>query len=119
VTINGGEIKLAAFSEVRQLIISNFLSADWYGAWFTDMGNVWYGPETNIEGDVSQNILKEGKFHFNDFYKQIAVGSGLGVRLDWDFVILRLDFSTRVHDLDEGWFKDDNIYFSFGIGHSF
>ncbi len=119
VTINGGEIKLAAFSEVRQLIISNFLSADWYGAWFTDMGNVWYGPETNIEGDASQNILKEGKFRFNDFYKQIAVGSGLGVRLDWDFVILRLDFSTRVHDLDEGWFNDGNLYFSFGIGHSF
>ncbi len=119
VAINGGEIKLAAFSEFRQLLISNFLSANWLGAWFVDMGNVWYGPETSIQGNVSQNILERGKFYYDEFYKQIAVGSGVGLRLDWEFVVLRLDLSNRIHDLENGWFKDKGLYFSFGVGHSF
>ncbi len=129
VTINGGEIKLLAQAEVRQNIIGNFLSADWIGAWFNDAGNIWYGPRTEFpartdNGDPipptqRQRVIDDGKFKFDRFHKQIAVGSGLGLRIDWDYVIVRFDFAFRVHDLQKGWFQDKKMYFSFGIGHSF
>lgn len=130
VTINGGQIKLMSQIELRQQIIGNFLSSDWIAAFFTDAGNIWYGPRTElstanspvsqqISDDQRQQLLELGKFRFNDFYKQIAVGSGLGLRLDWEYVVIRFDFAFRIHDLQKGWFQDKSPYFSFGIGHSF
>lgn len=119
VSINGGEIKLAAFTEVRQTFLHNVLSADWIAAWFNDAGNVWYGPANNFRGQDSQQLLDEGKFYFDRFYKQVAVSTGLGLRLDWDYVVARFDFAFRAHDLQAGWFNNKQLYFSFGIGHSF
>ena len=127
VTINGGEIKLLAQTEVRQQLIKNFLSANWIGAWFTDAGNIWYGPRTEFPSSGTsqqtesqrERLLELGKFKFDEFYKQIAVSSGLGLRLDWEYVVARFDFAFRIHDLQDGWFKDKTPYFTFGIGHSF
>ncbi len=127
VTINGGGIKLLAQTEARQTLFRDFLSADWIGAWFTDAGNIWYEPSTEFptSGDGSATAaereaqLRQGKFYFDNFYKQIAVGSGLGLRLDWQYVVVRFDFAFRVHDLQQGWFNNKKLYFSFGIGHSF
>jgi len=127
VTINGGEIKLLAQTEVRQSLIKDFLSANWIGAWFTDAGNIWYGPRTEFpssgSGSQTQSQRKKqlelGKFQFDEFYKQIAVSSGIGLRLDWEYVVARFDFALRIHDLQDGWFKDNTPYFTFGIGHSF
>ncbi len=130
VTINGGEIKLLAQTEVRQRIIRDFISADWIAAWFTDAGNIWYGPRTEFPTSSTltggqttpsqrQQLLEQGKFKFDQFYKQIAVGSGIGLRLDWEYVVARLDFAFRIHDLQQGWFDNKKLYFSFGIGHSF
>ena len=119
VTINGGEIKLAAFTELRQIFFRDVLSADWQLAWYTDAGNVWYGPKNTFRGEDDTDILEEGRFKFDNFYNQIAVGSGLGLRLDWNYIIVRFDFTYRIHDLQLGWFENNNMYFSFGIGHSF
>lgn len=128
VTINGGEIKLLAQTEVRQRFITNFLSANWIAALFADSGNIWYGPRTQFPSasDGSSNItveqqrsLQRGKFYFDEFHKQIAVGSGFGFRLDWEYLVARFDFAFRLHDLQDGWFKNKKLYFSFGIGHSF
>ncbi len=117
--IPGGEIKLAAFSEVRQTFIRNFLSANWMAAWFIDAGNVWYGPKNDFRDQNNQDRLEQGRFRFDNFYNQIAVGSGPGLRLDWEYVVVRFDFAFRLHDLQEGWFNNKQMYFSFGIGHSF
>ncbi|NGP87936.1 BamA/TamA family outer membrane protein [Aliifodinibius halophilus] len=128
VTINGGEIKLLAQTEVRQRFIRDFFSADWIAGWFTDAGNIWYGPRTEFPSNSGngqttasqrERLLKLGKFKFNNFHKQIAVSSGLGLRLDWEYVVARFDFAFRIHDLQKGWFNDKKLYFSFGIGHSF
>jgi len=119
VTINGGEIKLAAYTEARQVFIRNLLSANWIAAWYADAGNVWYGPRNDFRNEENQDQLERGRFKFNDFYNQIAVGSGLGLRLDWEYLIVRFDFTFRAHDLEVGWFNDPKLYFSFGIGHSF
>ncbi len=127
--VSGGEIKLLAKVELRQKFLNDFLAADWIFAVFADAGNVWYGPGNailssdngNNLGQIAQNRvnLEEGQFHFDTFYKQIAVGSGFGVRLDFTYLIVRFDFAFRIHDLEKGWFENDRLYFSFGIGHSF
>ena len=53
------------------------------GAAFIDAGNIWTLRDyTNQPG---------GQFHFSDFYKQIAVAYGLGLRLNFDYFVLRLD----------------------------
>lgn len=119
VSIPGGEIKLAAFTELRHIFMRNVLSAQWHVAWHTDAGNVWYGPKNSFRDEENVDILQNGKFFFDTFYKQIAVSSGIGLRLDWDFIVARFDFSNRIHDIGRGWFNDKRFRFSFGIGHSF
>lgn len=62
-----------------------------YGAAFTDFGNVW---TTRRRGEAQS----DAQFDFNRFYREIAVGSGLGVRFDFTFLIIRLDFAAKVYD---------------------
>lgn len=119
VTIPGGEIKLALFKEFRHVILSNVLGANWLVAWHTDAGNVWYGPENTFRSEENVELLNDGKFFLDSFYKQVAVGSGFGIRFDWEYLVARFDFTFRIHDLEEGWFNNRTAYFSFGIGHSF
>jgi glycosyltransferase involved in cell wall biosynthesis len=57
---NGGEIKLAAFAELRQEIAENFLASNWALAFFVDSGNIWNG---------SQNPNTETHFKWNSFIK--------------------------------------------------
>lgn len=94
------------------------------GSWFVDAGNIW---------SISKDDRREGgAFDFKSFYKQLAVGSGLGLRLDFDFFIFRLDFGLKLHDpaMPEGsrWIvKDDKLFmfrghnwaFNLGIGYPF
>ncbi|MCQ2974586.1 MAG: BamA/TamA family outer membrane protein [Bacteroidales bacterium] len=94
------------------------------GAWFVDAGNIW-----SINADDKRT---GGDFDFKRFYKEIAVGTGLGLRLDFDFFIFRTDFGLKLHDpcLPEGnrWlikndkrfmFKSSNWSFCLGIGYPF
>jgi len=60
------------------------------GAVFVDAGNIW---------DIKLNDQRpEGLFKLNRFYKEIAVGSGLGFRFDFSFLILRFDFGIKMYD---------------------
>lgn len=136
VAVNGGEVKLLGKVELRQVFLSNFLASNWIFALFADAGNVWYGPGNDIlNNGYPDNLggmtdlkktLEKGQFHFDTFYEQIAVGSGVGLRLDFTYLIVRFDFAIRVHDPQQNWFPDFEkadedgwLYFSFGIGHSF
>ncbi|WP_233505589.1 BamA/TamA family outer membrane protein [Rhodohalobacter sp. SW132] len=119
VRVPGGEVKLAAYKELRQIFMRDVLNAQWHVAWHTDAGNVWYGPRSSLLDDDGNELLNDGRFYIDRFYNQIAVGSGFGLRLDWEFIVARFDFTFRVHDLDRGWFENRRGYFSFGIGHSF
>jgi outer membrane protein assembly factor BamA len=49
---------------------------------FIDAGNVW------LRKKDSQRELAE--FQFNRFYKEIAIGAGMGLRLNFDFFIINL-----------------------------
>lgn len=116
VTVNGADIKLATFLEARQVLLRNFLSTNWSFATFVDAGNIWNGPRSRFS---------DGKFRFDSFYDEIAVGTGIGIRLDWEYVIFRVDMAWRAYDpaRDDGalrgWFNNSNSYIHFGIGHAF
>jgi len=112
----GGDVKLEAAVEARQTLLRNVLgSTDWIGALFADAGNAWIGPR-----NPGPDALR---FRLADFYEQIGVGSGLGLRLDWDFLVLRLDVAFKVHDplQRENPFPDGigSPRLHFGIGHAF
>lgn len=57
---------------------------------FIDAGNIW----TIREYEGQEN----GAFKVNRFYKEIAVAWGLGLRLDFDFVLVRLDCGWKAYD---------------------
>jgi outer membrane protein assembly factor BamA len=83
-----GEVLLEGSVEYRFPVYS-FIK----GALFTDFGNVWtLQPDTNRPG---------AEFRANNFYKQFAVGSGFGIRMDFTFLILRFDIATKVYDPTE------------------
>ncbi len=83
-----GEVLLEGSLEYRFPVYS-FIK----GALFTDFGNVWtLQPDANREG---------AEFLFDRFYKQFAVGSGFGIRMDFTFLILRFDIATKVYDPTE------------------
>lgn len=111
-----GDIKLLANFELRHNILWKL-----NGALFVDAGNIW-----NIYENPS---FPEGKFKFNSFYKQIALGAGYGVRIDFTFFIIRFDLAFKFHDpsipTNNKWvYSQGNSYYkkpilNFGIGYPF
>lgn len=84
-----GDIQLEANIEYR-FPIKNISGVQVNGAVFTDIGNVWLlkkqaGPPEEI-------------FNFGRLGKDIAVGAGVGLRIDFNFFILRFDYSYKVKD---------------------
>ena len=61
-----------------------------HGAVFIDAGNVWLQSE-----DASR---LGGDFKMDRFYKEIALGTGFGLRADFNFFIIRLDVGLKAHD---------------------
>lgn len=80
-----GDIRLDLSAEYR-VRLWKFIHA----AAFVDAGNIWTIREYETQAG--------GMFHWNTFYKQIALSYGAGVRLDFSFLILRLDLGVRLHD---------------------
>jgi outer membrane protein assembly factor BamA len=77
-----GDVKLDLNAEMRTFLFWKF-----YGAAFVDAGNIW--TIRNYEEQPG------GQFKWNQFYKQIAVAYGLGIRLNFDYFILRFDFGMK------------------------
>lgn len=115
-----GDIKLLANIEYRAKLIGVM-----EGALFLDAGNIWLWDEGSKEG---------GAFKFNEFYQQIALGTGFGLRFDFSFFILRFDLSfplynpryepgdrwafDKINPLDREW-RRDNLIFNIGIGYPY
>ncbi|MCS7155045.1 MAG: BamA/TamA family outer membrane protein [Bacteroidota bacterium] len=93
----GADIKLEASLEWRTELLRNFLAANWNAAFFSDAGNVWYGPRNPGP--------EAGRFRFPESLGQLAWGAGLGLRLDWTFVVFRADWAVRLYDpaIGRGW----------------
>jgi outer membrane translocation and assembly module TamA len=82
---NIGDIKLEFNLEYRFKINKKIQPA-----FFVDAGNIWLFRE-----DTSR---PNAQFDPNRFYKEIAVGAGAGLRLDFDFFIVRLDAGIPLKD---------------------
>ena len=121
--ILGGDIYLEASVELRYTAWRKVLAADWIGVLFTDVGNVWFGPRNPGFGDLPPGVA-DGRFHFNSFYKEIGVGSGFGLRIAWEYLIVRFDLAYKVFDPkypNRGLFPHGfkRLQPHFGIGHTF
>jgi len=110
------DIKLEANLEYRFRLI-NILE----GALFLDAGNIWaINDKDNREG---------AKFEIGRFYKQIAMGAGLGFRFDFSYFIFRLDLGLKLRDPSQksgnGWIignrklNNDDFNLTFAIGYPF
>lgn len=80
-----GDIRFEANVEYRFRIIS-----DLHGAVFLDAGNVWLMRKDEARPN--------GEFTLKNFPKQIALGTGVGLRYDLDFLVFRLDLGIALHD---------------------
>lgn len=109
-----GDIQLEANLELRFPVYSFIKSA-----LFADVGNIWLMNK--------QESYPGGDFSFNRFYKEFAMDVGLGLRLDFNFFILRVDFAMPIRDpsMPEGdrWVLDkwkiSDMIINFGIGYPF
>lgn len=110
---NEANMKLAFNVEQRFSVLG-----DLKGALFVDVGNIW---------NVLDNVA-DPRARFNDFksLKDIAVGSGFGLRYDFNFFVLRFDIGFKTYnpalDLGNRWFKNYNFsdaVFNVGINYPF
>lgn len=116
-----GDIKLEFNSEVRIHVASVFNVAA-----FIDAGNIW------LQQDIPD---KSGsQFKFNKFYQDIAVGGGIGIRIDASIVVVRFDLATpfripylppnerwvfnKINFGDPDWRKK-NLILNIAIGYPF
>lgn len=124
-----GDMKLEANIEYRFDIFWKL-----EGAAFIDAGNVW-----NMALNYDDSVSGESLFHWNDFYKAIAANWGLGIRADFNFLIVRVDWGMKFHDParttlignpdhpginsawmgPKDWFSRDGYAVHFGVGYPF
>ncbi len=88
----GGDVKLEMNTEYRFNIFRYFK-----GAVFVDAGNVWL---------LKSNPSEMGTpFKFSTFMDELAVGAGMGLRIDVSFFILRFDLAMP---LRKPWLEENN-----------
>ena len=111
---NVGSLKLLTSLEYRYEILNSLK-----GALFIDAGNIW---------DISNSELStpEGSFTGFESFKEVAVGSGFGLRYDLSFILIRLDLGFKTYEpyISDGtkWFVNynfGNAVYNFGISYPF
>ncbi|SFT92671.1 Outer membrane protein assembly factor BamA [Chryseobacterium formosense] len=121
-----GDVKLEMNAEYRANLFK-FLNV----AAFVDAGNIWL---INDEFDDNGKNLRPGGKFSKEFLSEIAVGAGVGLRLDFSILILRLDLAMplrvpyyekgdrwafdRINFGDSGW-RRDNLILNIAIGYPF
>ena len=109
-----GDLLIEGNFEYRFHVFRSF-----FGAAFIDVGNIWLLNKDNRKPN--------GNFEFDRFYKEFAVGGGMGIRWDLNFFVLRLDLAAPL--ADPSYPEGDRWLFgkaplkrttlNFGIGYPF
>ena len=110
---NEANFKLAFNLEYRTSLFGKFK-----GALFVDVGNIW-----NVFDDVEDSAMKfDGLQDLNE----LAIGTGFGVRYDFNFFVIRLDVGFKTYNpsykIGSRWLNDYNIdkaVFNIGINYPF
>lgn len=112
-----GDVKLEANLEYRFPMFWKLC-----GAVFTDVGNIWTLKETDSDKGYHTH------FDLKNLAASLAADWGIGLRVDLNFLILRLDMGMKVYDpsLDTArwrspsqWLKKDGYTLHFGVGYPF
>jgi outer membrane protein insertion porin family len=102
-----GDMQLEANFEYRFNII-RFGSYKIASALYTDMGNIW-----NIR-DTDQD--PKAGFKLDRLYQDLAIGVGTGLRLDFNYFLIRIDCAFKMKDptrnYNEGWLDFNNLKWS-------
>ena len=110
---NEANMKIALSSEFRFKIAGSLK-----GAVFADAGNIW---------NVLDNVVDD-KSTFTSFsdLKEIALGSGFGLRYDLSFFVIRFDLGFKTYnpanETNRRWFREynfSNSVLNFGINYPF
>ncbi len=116
-----GDVRIESSLEYRFPLAGVFK-----GAVFADAGNIW-----NVPGDDQD---AERVFRFSTFPSQIAVGAGIGIRVDTPVIVLRLDTAIPLRkpwraagdrwvaseiDLTDRDWRRENLVFNLAIGYPF
>lgn len=117
-----GDVQLEGNLEFR-FPVYNF-SGVWLNmALFTDVGNIWLLKK--------QAGLPETIFRFDSFLDDLAVGVGIGARIDFSYFVIRLDYAYKARDpsptvangpLQNKWFGyklKNGDQFQLGINYPF
>jgi hypothetical protein len=74
-------------------------------ALFTDMGNIWNTRDTKQDPTAG--------FEFNRLYKDLAIGVGTGLRIDFNYFLIRIDYAMKLKDPsrnnNNGWLDLNNM----------
>lgn len=84
-TLYTGDIKLELNVEYRGTLYRSFKYA-----FFVDAGNIWLSKKNKD--------MPGADFSFSRFYEEIAVDVGVGLRLDFNFFVIRLDYAVPIYD---------------------
>ena len=102
--MQNGDMKFVANLEYRTNLFGSL-----NGAIFLDAGNVWFRQEQNfsVNGSVDPAVIalselfkylyRDTKFEFKNLLKQTALGTGIGLRYDLGFLVIRLDWGIAIH----------------------
>ena len=119
--LQNGDIKLVMNLEYRRQLFGKL-----HGALFLDAGNIWNFDE-DYDDEEARQIFAGTKFQFKNILNDLALGTGIGIRYDLDFLILRLDWGIGLHvpyDTGKsGYFNIDSFSrqqtLHFAIGYPF
>lgn len=115
-----GDIKLELNAEYRANIYK-FLNV----AFFADAGNIWL---------INEDVDRPGAKFSKEFVSEVAVGAGVGLRLDFSILILRLDVAMPLrvpyYEKNDRWtfdkikfgdssWRKDNLILNIAIGYPF
>lgn len=112
-----GDLKLEANAEYRFPMFWKLA-----GAVFAEAGNVW-----NMKYSMSGNDSNAGLIDGKTFWRSLAADWGAGIRLDLNFILLRVDMGMRLHDpvrespwlSPKHWLRKGNYALHFGVGYPF
>ena len=100
--LRNGDFKLVGNLEYRTPLFGNL-----EGALFLDAGNVWFLRYSDLLDETdytSQEAYEEDKeiyeqmgFDASKFFNDIAVGTGIGLRYNLGFLVIRLDWGVALH----------------------
>jgi outer membrane protein assembly factor BamA len=104
-----GDVKLEGNVEYR-FLLGTLFGIKFKSAVFTDIGNIWsWQPISNDSTGVGSD------FHLNSFYKQLAYDAGTGLRMDFNYFLIRLDWAYKIKD-PQALIGSDSWFYKLSLG---